>query len=255
MLRRAAVGLMAVALLMGLGAQPALAGVGDVETPTVFGPQPTGPGNTPFLATDLDLASKGYVEEEFEYSGNAFAYDRTGPNDQTATKITTGGDANDGRYPYRTRMIVRRPVDPADFNGTVIVEWMNVTAGFDVEWNWFGDPQYLIDHGYAWVGISAQNTGVNFLKSFNAARYGDLSIANPVPNPQSDGDPLSFEIYSAGIKALLGAGSGADPLNGLRPQTVIASGESQSGSRLSTCLLYTSPSPRDGLLSRMPSSA
>ena len=27
------------------------------------------------------------------------------------------------------------------------------------------------------------------------------------------------------------------------------------GSDLSTCLLYTSPSPRDGLLSRMPSSA
>ena len=27
------------------------------------------------------------------------------------------------------------------------------------------------------------------------------------------------------------------------------------GSKLKTCLLYTSPSPRDGLLSRMPSSA
>ena len=29
----------------------------------------------------------------------------------------------------------------------------------------------------------------------------------------------------------------------------------ESGKRLDTCLLYTSPSPRDGLLSRMPSSA
>ena len=28
-----------------------------------------------------------------------------------------------------------------------------------------------------------------------------------------------------------------------------------TGSHLDTCLLYTSPSPRDGLLSRMPSSA
>ena len=28
-----------------------------------------------------------------------------------------------------------------------------------------------------------------------------------------------------------------------------------AGKRLYTCLLYTSPSPRDGLLSRMPSSA
>ena len=30
---------------------------------------------------------------------------------------------------------------------------------------------------------------------------------------------------------------------------------SESSERLSICLLYTSPSPRDGLLSRMPSSA
>ena len=36
--------------------------------------------------------------------------------------------------------------------------------------------------------------------------------------------------------------SGVDVVVGLRPDS-------------STCLLYTSPSPRDGLLSRMPSSA
>ena len=35
-------------------------------------------------------------------------------------------------------------------------------------------------------------------------------------------------------------------------QVVIIAGETGSGK---TCLLYTSPSPRDGLLSRMPSSA
>jgi len=29
----------------------------------------------------------------------------------------------------------------------------------------------------------------------------------------------------------------------------------KEGEQLETCLLYTSPSPRDGLLSRMPSSA
>ena len=35
----------------------------------------------------------------------------------------------------------------------------------------------------------------------------------------------------------------------------IADAFAQRGARLSICLLYTSPSPRDGLLSRMPSSA
>ena len=46
-----------------------------------------------------------------------------------------GGPADDGRFPYRTRMIVRRPADPADFNGTVVVEWQNVKAQFDLEAN------------------------------------------------------------------------------------------------------------------------
>lgn len=238
MSRKAVVGAIAAAIGMclSLAAAPAYAGLGDVETPTVFGPQATGPGNTPFMATDVDLASKGYVEQEFEYSGDAFRYDRAGADNVTGTKITTGGPNSDGKYPYRTRMIVRRPTDPAKFNGTVIVEWQNVTAGFDLEWNWFGDPQYLIDNGYAWVGISAQRAGVNFLKGFNAGRYGDLDIpdANVPANPQNDSDALSYEIYSAGIKAILGAGNGPKPLGGLNATKVIASGESQSGSRLSS---------------------
>ncbi len=234
-MRKSVVGAIALSIFMALAAQPASAALGDVETPTVFGPQASGPGNTPFMATDIDLASQGYVEEEYEYSGDAFRYDRTGGDNVTATKITTGGPLNDGKFPYRTRMIVRRPADPAKFNGTVIVEWQNVTAGFDLEWNWYGDPQYLIDNGYAWVGISAQNAGINYLKNFfNPARYGDLVNPDPLPNPQSDGDALSYEMYSAGIKALLGGGNGSDPMGGLNPTTVIASGESQSGSRLSS---------------------
>ena len=32
---------------------------------------------------------------------------------------------------YTTRMLVRRPADPKKFNGTVIVEWNNVTAQHD----------------------------------------------------------------------------------------------------------------------------
>lgn len=231
--RKTWIGTIVAAIFMAFAA-PAYAGLNDVETPTVFGPQATGPGNTPFMATDIDLASQGYVEEEYEYSGDAYRYDRTGADNVTGTKITTGGPMNDGKFPYRTRMIVRRPTNPADFNGTVIVEWLNVTAGFDLEWNWFGDPQYLIDNGYAWVGISAQNAGINFLKGFNPGRYGDLVNPDPLPNPQNDADALSYDMYGAGIKAVLGAGNGSKPLGGLNATKVIASGESQSGSRLSS---------------------
>ena len=39
------------------------------------------------------------------------------------------------------------------------------------------------------------------------------------------------------------------------PQVFDSQNTSQSNGATGTCLLYTSPSPRDGLLSRMPSSA
>ena len=48
--------------------------------------------------------------------------------------------------------------------------------------------------------------------------------------------------------------SGAD-LSGAYLSGADLSGAYLSGANLSGCLLYTSPSPRDGLLSRMPSSA
>ena len=34
---------------------------------------------------------------------------------------------------YKSRMIVRRPIDPKRFNGTVIVEWMNASSGNDLD--------------------------------------------------------------------------------------------------------------------------
>ncbi|MFN8112827.1 MAG: alpha/beta hydrolase domain-containing protein [Solirubrobacterales bacterium] len=231
-----------VALLVGaialltVGAAPALGAMSDIETPTVTGPIAVTADSTPWAATDKPLGDYGYVEEEFKYSGDAFAYDTSGPADQTGTKIPTGGPADDGKYPYKTRMIVRRPTNPADFNGTVIVEWLNVTAQFDLEANWYGDPDYLLKNGYAYVGVSAQRVGVNWLRNWDASRYGDLDVSARDGSTETiTNDALSYDIYSAAIKALLDGGNGPDPLGSLpKPDTVVASGESQSGSRLST---------------------
>ena len=47
-----------------------------------------------------------------------------------------------------------------------------------------------------------------------------------------------------------------DVRDGLKPvHRRVLYGMSELGLRSNSCLLYTSPSPRDGLLSRMPSSA
>lgn len=219
-----------------LGAGPASAALSDVPTPTVTGPVPVTADSTPWSATDKPLDDYGYVEDEYFYGGDAYGYDTSGAVDQTGSRITTGGPADDGSYPYETRMIVRRPTDPDDFNGTVIVEWLNVTASFDLEANWFGDPEYLLDNGYAYVGVSAQRVGVNWLRAWDADRYGalDVSARNGATETITN-DALSYDIYAAAIKALLDEGDGVDPLGTLpKPDTVIASGESQSGSRLST---------------------
>ena len=45
------------------------------------------------------------------------------------------------------------------------------------------------------------------------------------------------------------------PINPIKPIIKIPQGSGDGGGITNTCLLYTSPSPRDGLLSRMPSSA
>ncbi len=62
--------------------------------------------------------------------------------------------------PYKTRIVVRRPTDPADFNGTVVVEWLNVSGGLDAAPTTTYAGRELVRSGYAWVGVSAQKIGV-----------------------------------------------------------------------------------------------
>ena len=39
---------------------------------------------------------------------------------------------------YKTRLVVYRPIDPKRFDGTVVVEWLNVSGGVDAtaRWGW-----------------------------------------------------------------------------------------------------------------------
>ena len=69
-------------------------------------------------------------------------------------------------------------------------------------------------------------------------------------------------FYLVGKKDKIAADKGAvDPMRrelnkiNMEGTVVIGEGEMDEAPMLYICLLYTSPSPRDGLLSRMPSSA
>jgi hypothetical protein len=217
-------------LLAALSA-PAHAGA---PNPTVTGPIPATaiPGdpshNYPFFASNKSLATEGYVEQEFFIQGTANRY--------TTPSLTTGAIIDSG-HPYLTRIIVRRPADPKRFNGTVLVEWLNVTNGFDADNLWFFDWEHILRDGYAWVGVSAQNVGVSRLVSWNPTRYAGLNVTQGGTITR---DALSYDIFSQAGQAIRHP-MGIDPLGGLKPRVIIATGESQSAFYLSTYVNSINP--------------
>lgn len=136
--------------------------------------------------------------------------------------------------PYRTRMLVRRPAQAQAFNGTVLVEWFNVSFNFDIDIEWPALRDQVLRDGYAYVGVSVQTVGLNFLTTNLAQRYGTLVHPDPFPptgNPQLG----SFGIFGQVGKALrAGSATGVDALGGLAPRELIAVGQSQSAGRLAT---------------------
>ena len=87
----------------------------------------------------------------------------------TATSYRVAGEqTEDGRWKfvpdgsakYRTRIVVRRPADPKDFSGNVIVEWLNVSGGADSAADYDTTYEEIGRSGDAWVGVSAQRIGV-----------------------------------------------------------------------------------------------
>lgn len=216
-------------------------GEAAVPNPTVTGPIPAtaAPGdpshNYPFFASQFDLAARGYVEEEYFIEGTANRYTIPVVNQVQGTATIL-----DSAHPYKTRIVVRRPASPTKFTGTVLVEWTNVTNGWDMENTWFQIHEYILRSGHAWVGVSAQRIGVNYLKTWNSTRYGSLDVTN---GGTINNDALSYDIFSQAVQAIRNP-VGIDPLGGLVPEVVIATGHSQSASQLATYVNAIEPLAR-----------
>ncbi|NUP80108.1 MAG: hypothetical protein HOV96_21445, partial [Nonomuraea sp.] len=180
-----------------------------------------GAGNgRPVGATVADLAARGYEEREFLMSGRADTFQKTG--------IWTG----DGRWgarrsgvtqEYTTRLLVERPADPSRFNGTVVVEWLNVSFGVDIGVEWSQSYEHYTRAGYAYVGVTAQKVGADKLRSLDPARYGQVSLAS---------DALSYSIFAQAAEAV--RADAATLLGTAAPAKVLAAGHSQSAGRLAT---------------------
>jgi hypothetical protein len=208
------------------------------------------PGRPNLLLGAYDLATVGYRAEEFFVSGSASSYAPAGElGSDGRWRAEPSGTAD-----YTTRIVALTPTDDAVFNGTVIVEWLNVSGGIDAPAVWFMAHRELVRQGYAYVAVSAQSVGVEgggvtlvanlSLKTLDPERY------SPLSHP---GDAFGFDIYSQ-IGRLVregdGVDSGGDVLGGLRPDRVLAVGESQSAMFLTTYVNAVDPLAKvyDGFL-------
>lgn len=116
--------------------------------------------STPFLAHLGDLSKFGYVEEEYELSGIGNIYDYV-DNDAQSSEIAI----SESGVPFVTRMLVRRPANPAAFNGTVYIEILNSTAHWDDDPIWRMSYPSFVKAGSAYVGITSDPLTVDFLRN------------------------------------------------------------------------------------------
>lgn len=193
---------------------------------------PTGQGDA-FIPGTRQVADlkQAYVEEEYLVSGTATLFNYAnnpplGPTDITPIQSDV---------PYTTRMVVRRPTKHGRFNGTVVVEWWNSTAGFDTAPVWDTSAEYFADQGITYVGVTNSTTSLGFLAGGCSlfgflpptcgTRYATLSL------PENG---LAFEMMSQ-IANLLKTGAAGSPLPAkFGVERLYHAGQSQQGGSVIT---------------------
>lgn len=177
-----------------------------------------------------DLASYGYIEEEYYLQGIAPAISAAG---ETVLQA-----------PYTTRILVRRPSEPARFNGTVVIEpftWFGERGA-----GWILTRDYLLRRGYAYVGYTlnlnkpevdpkfisetpaaeaeavrlyGRIVNFEFMRRFDYARYAPLGTYFDAARFKRGEGPDPFVPQSQGIAAqlalLLKARAPDGPMGGL----------------------------------------
>ena len=228
----------AVVLCTSMLASTSLAAPTDpvtVEDPPEGQGQPFIPGVR--LVEDLPT---DYVEEEFFISGASTLYNYAHNPPLSPTDI----DPIEENVPYKTRIIVRRPAKANKFNGTVVIEWWNSTAGFDTAPVWDPSAEYFAEEGIVYVGVTNSTTSLGFLTNgcplFGGpptcgTRYADLSL------PENG---LAFDMVSQ-IANLLRSDDPDNPLPAeYEVLQLLHAGESQQAGSIVT---YASAFHLDGV--------
>jgi hypothetical protein len=200
------------------------------------------PGGPPALdAGKLILPDcQNYSVEEFIAKGIATSYKEVSMQTDDG-KWLVEANAKDTAS-YTTRILVLKPKQAAKFNGKVLIEWINVSGGFDYTPARIMMWRELIRSGWVWIGVSAQKVGIeggkNILsvpdmsdKKSNPQRYGQL---------HHPGDAYSYNIFTQAARLVKGPNASA-LLGDLVPKQVIATGHSQSSYYLTTYVNAVEP--------------
>ncbi|WP_370039061.1 alpha/beta hydrolase domain-containing protein [Nocardioides sp.] len=179
-----------------------------VPLPTLSEP-PAGLQGHPLWDSWHELEPFGYTEQEWFVSGTARAAD--------------GSTA-----PYTTRVIVTRPQKRKDFNGSVMLDWVNVTAQFENAVDSLEGREELLRSGWAFVHVSAQAAGVCCTpltpQVWDPVRYAALD---------HPGDTYADDMFLQVARALRTKRVGdVRPMGRLKVRRVVAAGQSQSAGRL-----------------------
>ena len=193
-------------------------------------------GQPVLISTTFDLAEVGFVQEEFFLSGTASSFRNLNELGRDGRWEAEPAETAD----YRTRVVVYRPINEEDFSGTVVVEWMNVSEGFDVPYGWALSHVKALRSGDAWVEVTAQRVGIEgsdnaifplYLRAADPERY--ASLDHP-------GDSFSYDMFSQVTSVVRDAGENSI-VGGFPVDVVIAVGESQAASRLLTYINAIQP--------------
>jgi hypothetical protein len=213
----------------------AVGGNSSAPSPAVQGPILPTSGISFLGSTLFPLSKVGYEESEYFLSGTATAYTSKTPLTKDGKwHVTPASTA-----PYTTRVVVYRPIDAKKFDGTVDVEWLNVTGGVDAAAAWLTGHPEEVRAGVAYIGVDAQAGGINGVPGSVAtaeAGAGGLKQTDPTRYAALNhlGDSYSFSIFEQAGEAV--RTSASKLLSGLVPKRVLAIGESQSAFYLTTYL-------------------
>ncbi|BBX47323.1 alpha/beta hydrolase domain-containing protein [Mycobacterium cookii] len=190
------------------------------------------PGKPALLLGAFDMADVGYAAEEFFVSGTASSYSPVTELGPDGRWTVTPSDTAD----FTTRIVVLTPADRARFNGTVLVEWLNVSGGIDAPAVWMMAHREMMRAGYGYVAVSAQRVGVeggaNLMGIDMSLKSQDKQRYSPLHHP---GDGYSYDIFSLAGQLV------RDVLSDLEVEHLIAVGESQSALFLTTYINAVDP--------------